>query len=110
MSIITREELVGGLVREIKEDYVGLWQVVAGLAGDVGVLDPGERRRDAMLVVAKLLEHGLRPGALTTKDGFIYWPETGSKEILARIEREWDALGHEPHLLDSICWFNEAPK
>jgi hypothetical protein len=38
---------------------------------------------------------------------FVPWQLT-IPEALARIEREWRALGRDPSLGD-ICWFNNTP-
>ena len=60
----------------------------------------------ALLVIRELLKQGFVP--VTT--GYqvpsgVPWEEKTETDILARIQREFDQLTHEPMFLD-ICWFN----
>ncbi len=107
--MIPVDNIAAGFVGEAKGDFVGLWEVVHTLTEEFGVHDRRELRRETLLIVAKILGGGLLPGKLAPNGGFNYWPETDPKTILARIEREWDSLGHDPHLVESICWFALPP-
>ena len=103
------EGLAAGYLAEAKVDYVGLWQIAAHAREDLGLTSQSDIMVAAMNVVRGMVDGGLRPGDYLAS-GFQYWPESDADVAVARIEREWTRLGHDPNLAQPICWFAPAPK
>ncbi|MBI3709771.1 MAG: hypothetical protein HY246_19150 [Proteobacteria bacterium] len=40
---------------------------------------------------------------------FRFWDDMSIDRVLARIDREWKALEHDPDLAEPICWFDRRP-
>ena len=99
------EELIQGYEREVLEDEIGLWQVVA--AAQRLKLKGKDLREFVIHVVREMLARGFRPGMHDPNDDFRLapWPERDHDSIIRRIEAEWDALGRDPSIAD-IAWFN----
>jgi len=100
-------ELVEDYMRHAQADYVGLWPIAARVREDLGITDPGEVRQQALAVVKRLLERGLRAGDYL-RSGFLSWKEGDPMSVIARITKEWKVEHGDPTLANPICWF--APK
>ncbi len=94
------------LLQQAASDYVGLWQIVSSLREQHGVVSETSRRKLALEVIERLLEEGLEVVDFHRGRGWAKWPDQDLHHVLARVEREWDALGKEPSLGD-ICWFTK---
>jgi len=86
-------------------DYVGLWQIVNAIGHEFGIADEAYVRTAALRIVEDLLGRGLEAVDLVAGGGCIPWGEKEPKQVICRIEREWDDLGREPNI-GEICWFN----
>lgn len=100
--------LIANYINHSKVDYVGLWQIASHVRDDLGSQDDKRVEESTLAIVRGLVANGLRPGDYL-KTGFHYWNEADAEAILARIDREWTALGHDPNLAEPICWFAPAP-
>jgi hypothetical protein len=69
-----------------------------------GKTAPEEIRPASLKVVEGLLNRGLEVVDYYEGRGWSKWPEQSTPAVLARIEREWNALGRDPNLGD-IAWF-----
>ncbi|MBI3706094.1 MAG: hypothetical protein HY246_00115 [Proteobacteria bacterium] len=101
------DEIVKDCMEIAESDYVGLWDVVSIIRDDLGLHD-NELREKSLEVVRGLLERGLYPGDYL-KTGFRFWEDMSIGRVLARIDREWKALGQDPDLAHTICWFDRRP-
>lgn len=102
-------ELKEELLREAVEDHRGLWILPWELREVLGIEDPEERRRMTLRMVSDLLGAGLiRAGFPRDRLGFEPWTLT-AEEAVARIDREWRALGREPDI-GEIVWFDITEK
>lgn len=76
---------------------------------DLGIADDREVKRLTLEAVREMLRRGARAdfdgGVPTTK----HHPERTPDEIIARIDREWDALGELPSIFGEICIFEWTP-
>jgi hypothetical protein len=89
-------------LREAREDWVGLWQLVGAM--EEKTQDRQEFVAGVYAIARGLLVGGLMAGNLTKDGGFKAWPEQDCEQVIARVRKEWDALGHDPNI-DDICWF-----
>lgn len=101
----TLEQIVKDFIVEAKQDNIGLWRVVNAVQHETGEVDSSGVRSDSLRVIEGLLNHGLEVMDYYQGRGWEKWPEKDRHSILARIEREWIALGRDPSLGD-ICWFS----
>jgi len=83
----------------------GLSAIVGNVAEFYRDADRGALRGKAMSVVQNLMKEGLIRAGRPTPDGkaFVAW-DLAADESVARIQREWDALGRDPQSGD-IAWF-----
>ena len=95
-------DLARGLAEEAQRDYVDLSRVVAAVREAAPELDEGGRRDAVLALVALLLARGLVIGtfrqvsAVSAPDWlFERWPDARD-ELLARLRRDWEALGRDP--------------
>ena len=93
--------LVESYLKECRQDYVGLWQLTSALKRE-GIVDPTERRQEALAIAQALLESGMQAGQFDRKK-WSAWA-LPSDATVDRIRTEWEALGHEPDIGD-IVWF-----
>ncbi len=98
-----RSFLIEGL-----DDWIGLWRFARLVRDERPGGTADEIRECAMLMVRELVVGGyVRPGRLTEdQPGFSEWDED-AEEAVARIDREWHALGRDPNIPD-ICWFSNT--
>ncbi len=114
------ERLKREVLRECKEDHVGLWSIIWQLRyalndgnyplPEEDKANPAEVRRLTLEVVRDFLESGLVHAGFPTVDGRGFTPwRLPPAEVLARINAGWDALGREPNIGD-IVWFTTTAK
>ena len=105
-ATILRDERVERYMAEAKEDLVGLWEIARDAreraAADGNVMD------DALAIVRELLARGLMAGDPPySAGGYHAWADQEPDRVVARIRREWQALGRIPDIPD-IAWFARA--
>jgi len=93
-------EDVDDFMEEAHDDYVGLWQVVGRSRSRQTT--PESVRAEACTIVALLLERGLLAGNLTRDGGFVPWMQQEPDAVVRRIQREWDELGRDPSIDDTL--------
>jgi hypothetical protein len=103
---IVDQVVVGGASGAVGgyDDWVDLCGVTSAVQEKLGV--SGEALLQTTLaVVNEILTTGLMTVGVLSSDmtSFIPW-QSAVPEALARIEREWRALGRDPNLWE-ICWF-----
>jgi hypothetical protein len=101
-------ELVDFILSEPAE--VDLGDICAYVKYDLGVADDREVKRLTYEAVREML----RRGAQVDFDGGGFptgkhHPEKTPDEIVARIDREWEALGEMPTIPGEICVFEWTP-
>jgi hypothetical protein len=103
----TLAEIRQELLAEGRDDYVGLWEFAWILRRSKPSCTDDEIREVALEVLGPLLSKGLmEPGALQENGGFLAWTCT-PEEALARIDKEWRALGQDPNI-GEVCWFSNT--
>lgn len=101
------KDLIDAFLREMNDDYVGLWQIVHVLREEWGVVSPADLRKQTMLIVRQLLSHPeVKAGLLSTAHGFLPW-NSNLEESMLRISRDWDALGRDP-TLSEVAYFDRG--
>jgi hypothetical protein len=100
--------VVRALVSESRVDHVGLWEPVIRMRG-LGLADDAPIMRMTLGMLLPLLSTGqIQAGQFAVNsDEFQIW-EMEPKDVIARIEREWKALGRDPGPGD-IVWFVDGP-
>ena len=98
------QQIVKDFIIEAKQDNIGLWRIINAVQHETDEVDQIRLRVTSLILVEELLNHGLEVVDYYQGRGWARWPEGDHQSILARIEREWIALGREPNLGD-ICWF-----
>lgn len=95
-------DVVQGLLAEVEEDWVGLWQIPSGLAHRRPGADNAEIRRLGERVVRALVAAGLRVGGIESGPGFTPWEGDDTVEQVLAL---WDRLGRPPTLNEDV-WFD----
>jgi hypothetical protein len=99
------ERLERELLEEMKDDYVGLWEIVRLVRSELGLEDPAAIREDTLHIIEQMLMQGwIRPGVATDAGDFEAW-ETDPGRALLTIGEDWDRLGRMPTVGD-IAWFD----
>ena len=99
------ERLEHELLEEMKEDYVGLWEIARLVRSELGVEDPAEVRELTLKVIEEMLMHGwIRPGYATHDGEFEAW-EVDPGTALHRIDGGWEGIDPIPTVGD-IAWFD----
>lgn len=102
---MTLEEIQAQFLREAKEDYIGLWEIVKVIREEAQVSDLEEMRTMTISVVRYLLEAGCRPGQSPYKaGGFQLWPEMNQDQIIFRVISDLDNTGDDPGFFET--WFS----
>jgi hypothetical protein len=91
-------------IYEAGTDVLGLWQLCRSAHRDWGAKDPNEVKTLVLGFVRALLQRGVQ--AVDVRDQRP-WADQDPENVIARISREWDVLGHEPNVPD-IAWFKKA--
>jgi hypothetical protein len=93
------------LATYVRDDWLGL-SVVTGTAAKLlgDDYDPDQERALSLRIIADLLDLGAQVGDLSAdpERPFVSW-ESDKEHTLARIDAQWQALGHSPESGD-ICW------
>jgi hypothetical protein len=107
MRIRDMEDLRREILEELKEDYMGLWEVARLVGAELATDDEAAIHENTLQIVESMLMHGLiRPGAPTDEGDFLPWAEAENPgKALLRISEEWERLGRLPSLGD-ITWFD----
>ena len=99
------ERLEHELLEEMKDDYVGLWEIAHLVRSELGVEDPDAVREDTLHIIEEMLMQGwIRPGVATADGGFVPW-QTDPGRWLLTISESWDRLGRTPTVGD-VAWFD----
>ena len=94
------------LHEELTLDYVGLWSVVLLARHALGRIGDRELRQIVLKGVGQLLDLDEIELGFPLRDGrFLAWTYA-PKDALAKIEREWEALGRDPNI-GEIVWLNK---
>jgi hypothetical protein len=108
----TIEEVKRVLIEEALTDIVGPWLLLGVVRENAPLLTPDEARQATLKAVREALaEERVVPGEFVDLDeetyAFAPW-RLSVDDAMARIEREWTALGREPNP-GEIAWF-AAPR
>jgi hypothetical protein len=96
------------ILEELKDDYVGAWDVAWLVSDDLGTEDPTEVRECALGLLERMLLFGeIRAGAATDEGEFEPWPEPPG-EALHKIRERWERLERTP-TLGEVAWFDLTP-
>lgn len=99
-QIVTISEMFRGELTEF-----GLYEVWPQVKYDLKISDDREVKRITLEVVREMLKRGARAGQFEDPSSWMsYFKETAPDDVVARIDREWDALGRLPDIGD-ICSF-----
>jgi hypothetical protein len=92
--------------KEAADDVVGLWAILKVLRENFPNKTPAAIRKMTIDFVRLMLSNRFQAGDPPySAMGYRRWENQNPDDIIARIEREWDALGHEPNIPD-IVWFD----
>ncbi len=96
------------ILEELKDDYVGAWDVAWLVADDLGTEDPTEVREYALGLLGHMLMFGeIRAGVATDEGEFEPWPGSPD-ESLRKITESWECLERTP-ALGEVAWFDLTP-
>ncbi len=88
---------------ECSEDYVGLWSIIHSIRfNNQQKLNASEVRNETIKLIENLLNDGLIQAGIFSDNGeFEIW-ELSTPKIIAKIQREWDALGRKPSIAEIV--------
>jgi hypothetical protein len=99
------ERLEHELLEEMRDDYVGLWEVARLVRSELGVDDPARVRETTLRIIEQMLMQGWIRAGYATHDGeFEAW-EVDPGTALLQIDGRWEGLGRTPTVGD-IAWFD----
>jgi hypothetical protein len=105
MRVRDMADLEREVLEEMKDDYVGLWEIARLVGAELDTEDEPTIRDNTLHVVENMIMHGLiRPGAAKDNGEFEPWAEDPGRAIL-RIDAEWEDLGRMPGLGEG-AWFD----
>lgn len=95
---------------ECADDDTGLWVIIRSISEEDYFADvlPEWVRQKTLQIIKDLLEEDLIEAG-NFRENIYSTMCLQVNEIIAFIEREWDALGHTPSGGD-VCWFRATPK
>jgi hypothetical protein len=93
------DSIVDGILRETKEDVVGLWSVYAWVRIDFPDMLPNKAREATLSIVGKVLAEGVVVGGFEG-EAFVLWKDQAS--ALERIARDWVDEAYVPTLRDNV--------
>jgi hypothetical protein len=100
-----RAELEREILEEMKDDYLGLWEIVRLVSTELGYEDDYAASETTLQIIEDMLMQGLiRPGVATADGGFEPWPTDPARWTMM-ISEEWDKLRRAPTVGD-IAWFD----
>lgn len=98
------QQTIKELILECHDDHVSLWSIIAALRHK-GIQAPTEQRQITMKIVRALLNEKDIVAFNYCKPRYYIW-NLSLEDAVARIEGEWDEIGHNPRLGDKhIVWF-----
>lgn len=100
-------ELVDFMLSEPAE--IDLGDVYAYVKYDLGIGDDREVKRLILEAVREMLRRGVRADFDDGVPSMQHHPGKTPDEVIARIDREWDALGKLPAIFGEICIFEWTP-
>lgn len=97
--------LIAELIAEAKADEVGLWLIIAKLRDEGGINDPTLLRAATLQFVRMFLDSGHVVAGYYRPDGngILIW-DISTSDVVSRISKEWDSLGHEPNIGDIVIF------
>jgi hypothetical protein len=105
MRIDGVEDLEQLLLQEMKDDYVGLWEIAQLVRTELGYEhEAGIYETTLQVIRDMLMQELIRPGVPTEDGGFKPWP-TDPENALVTISQKWAQLGR-PLTVGDIAWFD----
>jgi hypothetical protein len=102
------DDVLAALVEACDEDWVGLYEVVRIVRGEVGTASAEQVRLVTVPLLRALLEEHEVVAGFPHYTGVRFLPwEVPSKEALDRIDFEWSALGRDP-VISEVAWFSST--
>lgn len=107
--MVLSQKLISELIAEAKADEVGLWLIIAKLRDEYGITNTALIRTMTLDYVRALLESDQIIAGYYRPDGsgIAAW-EMSLPDILSRINREWNDLGHEPNIGDIVIFVGQT--
>lgn len=102
---MTMDKTIGNLVKEATDHEVELWEIACAARDKFGADTPEKVLEVSLEICRRLYERGVRPADSVTGWQYKFWADEGCEAMLARIRREWIALGRGPRIIDEICTF-----
>jgi hypothetical protein len=100
-----RDELQREILQEMKDDYVGLWEIAYLVSTELGFEDEDAIYETTIAMIEDMLMQELiRPGVATDKGDFEPWQEDPVSSLRI-ITEMWQGLGRTPTVGD-IAWFD----
>ena len=93
------DPLLASIVASADESAIGFWLVVAvvrNVRAQLATVDDADLRRSVLALVREALRRRLLVAGSVEERGFDAW-HLSPDDTVARIEREWAALGRDPH-------------
>jgi hypothetical protein len=100
-----RAELEREILEEMKDDYLGLWEIARLVRTELGFEDESAASETTLQIIKDMLMQGLiRPGVATDDGGFEPWSTSPGRSAMM-IYDGWERLGRPPTVGD-IAWFD----
>lgn len=96
---VARDPLLASLVESAEDNAIGFWLVVSvvrSVRAQLASVDDADVRRSVLSLVREALRRRLLIAGSVEDEGFDAW-HLAPDDAVARIEREWSALGRDPH-------------
>jgi hypothetical protein len=90
-------------------DEISLDEVCDEMKYGLGIADDREVKYLTLEAVREMLRRGARVEFDCDAPTTSRYPERTPDEVIARIDREWDALGELPTIFGQICIFEWTP-
>jgi len=105
-SRVAPADLAAQFLAEAQDDLVGLWEIARDVGERAGSAE--DTREETLALVRELLARGLVAGDPPyAAGGYRPWTDQDPDQAVARIRREWLALGRMPDIPD-IAWFGRG--
>jgi hypothetical protein len=101
-----RAALEREILEEMKDDYLGLWEIARLVSTELGFEDNETAVYETTLQILEsmIMEDLIRPGVPTDDGEFKPWT-TGPGRSMRTISEEWAQLGRMPTVGD-VAWFD----
>lgn len=97
------------IIEEAKADEVGLWFIIAGVRDDLGVNQPALLKAITLQVVNHILTSGaVVAGYYKPHGAGIEVLKLEPERVVSRIEEEWNQLGREPDIGESVVFIGKS--